>query len=115
MTSQSRNLDSLIPDDVRETTYVSLRDIFGVVLNFTGVSFVKDDKGYKATFTANRPDDPKALYISTRAIQPLKVGSYAAKNKIFPFTAKFITKGQAVMLVDPTVEGEASNATDIPY
>ena len=116
MTATARNLDSLIPEDIRRSAYRFVKDIFGVTCTFHDVTFTKDDRGYKATFTASEEGIGAKFFVTTRAIQPMKVGKHLMTNKLFPVVAKFITEGQAVLLVDPSMEyTETPKQDDMPF
>lgn len=95
-----RKLDDILPDDVKQAKYRFVKDVFGIPLEVTGITFSKDDRGFKATFECNEVGKPGKFYVSTRALQPLKVGSFVVKGKLLPFSGKFISQGQAVALVD---------------
>ena len=116
MTAKPVNLDSIIPDDLKGSSYRFVKDLFGTVLTFNSVSFSKDDRGYKATFVCKTEAEKPEFYVTTRAIQPMKVGKYILQNKLFPMTAKFITEGQAVLLVDPDKAYQPTPpAEDMPF
>jgi hypothetical protein len=116
MTTPARNLDSLIPDDIKRSAYRFVKDLFGVPLILHDVSFTKDDRGFKATFTASEEAIGAKFFVTTRAIQAMKVGKHLMTNKLFPCTAKFITEGQAVLLVDPsTPYTPATTQEDLPF
>lgn len=100
MTTPSKNLDSILPDELKGSSYQFVKDLFGVNLTLHSVSFSKDDRGVKATFTASKQGEKKQFYVTTRAIQAMKVGKHLLTNKLFPVDAKFITEGQAVLLAD---------------
>lgn len=116
MTATPRNLDSFIPEGLKSSSYRFVKDLFGVVMTFHEVSFTKDDRGYKATFTCSKEGGIEQFFVTTRAIQPMKVAKHLHLNKLFPVVAKFITEGQAVLLVDPSKEYTPAPPTeDLPF
>ncbi len=114
MSDKPRNLDSLIPEDLKNSGYANIKDIFGVTITVHACEFSKRNDSWRATFTVSREGEAKKTFISTGAIQPMKIGKYLVQNKLFPMQAKFITQGQAVLLVDPSKEWTPETSDNLP-
>lgn len=114
MSTTVRNLDSILPESMKGDLSRFVKDCFGVPLTFHGVKFSHDERGDKASFLCSEIGQDKKFTVATRASQPVQLGVYCFKNKLFPFNAKFIPQGQAVVLVDPDTPYEPGEAEYIP-
>ncbi len=115
MANERKTLDSVLPEDLKNAGYGDLKSFFGKVVTIYDVTFTKRNDAWRAAFTVSLQGDTKKQYVTTGGMQPLKIGKYLMQNKLFPIDAKFITKGQAVMLVDPDVEWVADVPEDLPF
>lgn len=109
-----RKLDDFLPDNMKGSLYRMIKDVFNQPMVIRAVSFTKDDRGYKATITAVFLGQNDVFYVVTRAAQPLSALSYAVKNKMLPFAAKFCPQGQSVLLIDPDKEPPEQPEPDLP-
>lgn len=104
MANDRKTLDAILPDDLKNAGYGDLKAFFGKVVTLHDVTFAKRNDAWKATFTVSIQGEAAKRYLTTGGLQPMKIGKYLLQNKLFPVDAKFITQGQAVMLVDPDKE-----------
>jgi hypothetical protein len=112
---QISRLDDFIPEELKRSQYTNIKDLFGKVLVFKAVEFKKDDRGWKATFTCDSTEDASELYVTSRALQVMKVAKFAKQQNKYPFMGKFIAVGQAVMLVDPDYIQEVAQTEELPF
>ncbi len=115
MATERMTLDSVLPEDLKRAGYGDLKSLFGKVITLHDVSFTKRNDAWRAMFTITLQGDTKKQFVTTGGMQPLKIGKYLMQNKLFPIDAKFITEGQAVMLVDPDKPWTPEAPEELPF
>lgn len=96
--SKVKNLDDVLPKELKEAASKPLEDYFDRPLVFYACREVTGTNGVYMRIVVSLPESDEQFFLSTGASQVLEIMNYLKENKLFPVSGMFTKAGRAIIL-----------------